>query len=107
MTVPTLDALSLIRKLSAVPRAAEGPGAVVFDADGTLWTCDVGVDVFVDALSHGLLKDTAREALLAEVTKHGLDRDADGELVPLSSFDANALGQHLERAFELGIYPEK
>lgn len=107
MTVATLDTLSLIRKLAAAHRATEGACALVFDADGTLWTCDVGVDAFVDAFERGLLKESVRDALLAEAKEHGLDRATDGERVALDSLDQNALGRHLERAFELGVYAEK
>jgi phosphoserine phosphatase len=111
-TIPALDALALIRQLEPLARGAgqeapggEGaglPGALVFDADGTLWTSDVGIDVFVDALANDLLRDEAREALRREVLAHNLAGDVD-----LDSLDANALGKHLQRAFELGVYAEK
>ncbi len=100
--VPTLDALGVIRRLEALARDTSGAGALVFDADGTLWTCDVGVDVFVDALSRNLLRDEARTALLREVQAHDLAGNVDVE-----ALDANALGKHLQRAFELGVYAEK
>ncbi len=115
-TIPALDALALIRQLEPLARGAqvaggqqaaggEGarmPGALVCDADGTLWTSDVGIDVFVDALANDLLRDEAREALRREVLAHNLAGDVD-----LDSLDANALGKHLQRAFELGVYAEK
>ncbi len=107
MTVPTLDALALITRLKQAQRSAEGPGALVFDADGTLWTCDVGVDVFVDALERNLLREEVLEALLAEVARHGLDRTSDGSPASFDPRDPSSVGRHLERAFELGIYEEK
>lgn len=107
MNLPTLDALALIRLLDPLVRRAERPCALVFDADGTLWSGDVGIDTFTDALAKGLLRDPAREALLAQVLEHGLGTELEERGESPESLDANALGQHLQRAFEQGRYPER
>ncbi len=45
---------------------------LVFDADGTLWTGDVGLDLFVHALESSSFKPEARDALAAEAATLGL-----------------------------------
>ncbi len=101
MTTARIDAPALIRQLDPLARRSGGQGAVVFDADGTLWTYDVGINTFIDALELDLLREAARTALLQEVEKHGL---ADSSSLHA---DANALGRILERAFEEDRYAEK
>jgi phosphatidylglycerophosphatase C len=49
-----------------------GPTGMAFDADGTLWSGDVGEDVFEFAFEHGLLREEAREELARLATKHHL-----------------------------------
>lgn len=108
MTVPSLDALALIRQLEPMARRAKKSCAVVFDADGTLWDGDVGVETFTEALERGLLKEAVREALLGEVREHDLaselELDEEGQA---ESLDVNVLASRLHRAFELGRYPER
>jgi phosphoserine phosphatase len=107
MKRPTVDALGLIRSLEPLARRATGTAALIFDADGTLWTGDVGVDTFTDALEKRLLRDEVRDALIAEIFEHGLASDLELEGRSPEDVDVNLLGQQLHRAFELGRYPEQ
>lgn len=49
---------------------------LVLDADGTLWTGDVGLDLFTRALAEGAFKEVARDALAAEARANGVTLDA-------------------------------
>lgn len=46
-------------------------GALVFDADGTLWRHDVGCQVFEAASAQGAFRESAQERLFAEATRLG------------------------------------
>jgi phosphatidylglycerophosphatase C len=46
-------------------------GALVFDADGTLWRHDVGCQVFEAAAARGAFRDSAQDRLYAEATRLG------------------------------------
>jgi phosphatidylglycerophosphatase C len=62
-----------------------GAGVLAFDADGTLWSGDVGEDVFLHATQHGLLRPAALPALQA------LAREYDIGLFPEANEQARAL----------------
>lgn len=106
-TLPSLDALGLIRRLEELARTTKSPAALVFDADGTLWTGDVGVDVFTQACEQGLLRDEAKRALIAEIVEHGLAGELQLEGRDPEDADVNLLGRELQRALERGAYPEQ
>jgi phosphoserine phosphatase len=62
---------------------AEPGAALLFDADGTLWSDDVGHIAFEYACRHDLLRDAAREGLRREALGAGLspnDRASAAEL---------------------------
>jgi phosphatidylglycerophosphatase C len=61
---------ALVEHLARTKRP--GPTGMAFDADGTLWSGDVGEDVFEFAYEHGLLREEAREELSRLATKHHL-----------------------------------
>ena len=97
MTV-TVDALvdELSRRLGDTD-----PSQVVmaFDGDGTLWSGDVGEDLFRAAMRDEFLIDDALPALLAEAAEHQ---------VPLNgSVGANAVARTLLGAYLAGSYPER
>jgi phosphoserine phosphatase len=54
--------------------AARGPGpaALAFDADGTLWSGDVGEDTFESACRDGILKEEARATLARVAEEQGV-----------------------------------
>lgn len=103
----SVDAWELIRRLERLAADAKGRAAVIFDADGTLWTGDVGSDAFVHAFTEGLLREDARPALLAEVKAHGLGAELELQGTRPEDADANLLAQELQRAFSEGRYPER
>lgn len=75
----------------------EGRGVLAFDADGTLWSGDVGEDVFLHACAHGLLKPDATEALRELAREHHL----------AEVNDANAQARVLFDAYRAGALPER
>lgn len=75
---------------------AEGDGAVIAtDADGTLWSGDVGEDLFEALLAAGGVRAAAQEALVAEAVAFDLPTKGDG----------NALARALYEAFQKARYP--
>ena len=71
--------------------------ALAFDADGTLWSGDVGDDVFRYAVAHGRLREAARAALELQATTRGFDTFP----------DVNATARHLFEAYVDHRYPER
>jgi phosphoserine phosphatase len=86
---------SLLAALEAA-LAEHGPGALAFDADGTLWSGDVGEDVFLYAIEHGLLRVEALPALQALAQAHDIQ----------VSREANAQARLLYDAFRGHTLPE-
>lgn len=74
-------------------------GALVFDADGTLWTHDVGCVVFEAAFNQRALKPEARAMLAEEVLALGI------AVAPAD--DSNDLARKLQEAFLRGDYSPK
>jgi phosphatidylglycerophosphatase C len=96
----TVASAQLIAELSTLLGDAE-PSRVVmaFDGDGTLWSGDVGEDLFRAALLDQFLVEAALPALLAEAEQHR---------VPLNgASDANAVASVLVAAYLAGTYPER
>lgn len=76
----------------------EPSGAVVFDADGTLWKHDVGVMTFTWAIERRLLRPEAAEPLAAFAQSHG---------VPLNGTQAHEIAAALQAAFAARRLPER
>lgn len=74
-------------------------GAVVFDADGTLWRHDVGSVVFNYALQQRVLREDARSELTFAARKHDV-RLAAGA-------DANAVAAEVARAYSAHAFDER
>jgi len=82
------------------PWIAESPGAaVVFDADGTLWSHDVGCMVFDFACENGAFRDEARDSLVRFAEERGIDGSA-----ALTGNDAARL---IQKAFYEGRFTER
>jgi phosphoserine phosphatase len=66
---------ALIARLESMlsKSGAETNPLLVFDGDGTLWSGDVGEEVFEAAVKSGLILDVAAEALRALASAHGFD----------------------------------
>jgi phosphoserine phosphatase len=96
----TVAPAQLIAELSTLLGDAE-PSRVVmaFDGDGTLWSGDVGEDLFRAALRDHFLIEAALPTLLAEAGQHA---------VPLNGArDANTVAGALIAAYLAGKYPER
>lgn len=94
--IVTIDERSLLARLSSLAERA-GRGILAFDGDGTLWSGDVGEDVFNRAVTSALLRPEAREALAREARTHGID----------SGGSASELAARLFAAYLAGGYPER
>lgn len=91
-----LSARELVARLEALHAESEA-AVLAFDGDGTLWSGDVGEDVFHYFTSHGLLRDEAGAALAREATSYGLDARG----------TPTELARRLFQAYLAEIYPER
>jgi len=73
------------------------PNALSFDADGTLWSGDVGEDVFRFAVDHGRLREAARGELERQAKSRGFECFADVNATAQRLFQAYLDGQYAER----------
>jgi len=96
MTGRLVSADELIEELERHLEAST-PCALAFDADGTLWSGDVGDDVFRFAVARGKLRQAARAALEHEANSRGF---------PVFS-DLNETAAHLFDQYVAGRYPER
>jgi len=96
----TITSDQLIAELSTRLGETDPSRAVLaFDGDGTLWSGDVGEDLFRAALRDNFLVEAALPALFAEAEQHQ---------VPLNGArDANAVAGVLVAAYLAGRYPER
>jgi phosphoserine phosphatase len=86
MTVERIDAQGVVERLSRA--RVPGPAGLAFDADGTLWSGDVGEDVFESACENELIRSEAREALEAIARGHGLPVDGTPSALARRLYDA-------------------
>jgi phosphatidylglycerophosphatase C len=94
VTTPVISATQLVSELE---RRLGEPCAIAFDADGTLWSGDVGDDVFRFAVARGRLREPARGALEHEARQRGFETFS----------DVNDTAKHLFDAYVAGRYPER
>lgn len=92
----TCSAEQLIAELEVL-RGSGKPGLLAFDGDGTLWSGDVGEDVFHYAVARELILDAARPRLLAEAGSFAIDPGG----------TPTALAYRLFCAYRNGNYPER
>ncbi len=97
-SIRRIDIASLRDKVAELLTASPG-GALVFDADGTLWSHDVGSTVFEEAYLRGALRPSARRHLLGEARALGLQ--------PKESASVEELAEQLQHAFLNGTYGAK
>lgn len=96
--LPRISANDLVARLEDERARAEARTALAFDADGTLWSGDVGFDLFKAALGHRAFRAAARDALAVEAHGAGLSvGEAD---------DANAIALRLFAAWAAGDYDD-
>lgn len=90
----------LVGELEAMLGGSDPRRAVLaFDGDGTLWSGDVGEDLFHAALGDSFLLEHAQPALLAEAERYAVEL--------AGARDANAVAQRLMAAYLAGQYPER
>jgi phosphoserine phosphatase len=89
--------LSILQRIERERRALGGAEAILaFDADGTLWSGDVGVDLFETLLARSAVREPAHAALVAEAQAFGVPADG----------DATRVAAALYQAFQQERYPE-
>ncbi|HKO49993.1 MAG TPA: HAD family hydrolase [Polyangiaceae bacterium] len=76
---------------------ADRPSALAFDADGTLWSGDVGDDVFRFAVEHGRLREAARAEIDRQARSRGFECFRDVNATAKQLFDAYLAGRFPER----------
>lgn len=86
----------VLARIERAHRASGGAGALAFDADGTLWEGDVGIDIFEAFLAARGARPEAEEALRREAALFGIDAGA----------GAHAAASALYEAFNAELYPE-
>jgi phosphatidylglycerophosphatase C len=96
VTARVVNAEQLIAELEPRLRSDQ-PCALAFDADGTLWSGDVGDDVFRFAVEHHRLREDARPQLERQAVTRGFEFFA----------DLNATAKHLFDEYVAGRYPER
>jgi phosphoserine phosphatase len=93
---PQLPALSIEQVVRNLDEGLARGGALAMDADGTLWSGDVGIDTFTSLLERREVLPSALSALRAEAHRYGLAIES----------DPNEQALRLYEAFERGSYPE-
>jgi len=86
----------LVRELESRLRS-DRPSALAFDADGTLWSGDVGDDVFRFAVEHGRLREAARAGIEQQARSRGFECFTDLNATAKQLFDAYLAGRYPER----------
>jgi len=98
MSSPLLKKNAIRARLAQLLEAHPG-GGVIFDADGTLWSGDVGCMVFDYACAQNAFKKEAQAALADFAAIHGIESTAGS--------DANANAKTLKNAFYNGRLQER
>lgn len=91
----TLSPGELVRELERL--RPPGPAVLCFDGDGTLWSGDVGEDLFELALERELLREPARAALEREAAAAGLSPGPTPSATARALYDAYLAGRYPER----------
>jgi phosphatidylglycerophosphatase C len=95
VTAERVDAQAVILRLERA--RIQGRSGLAFDADGTLWSGDVGEDVFEWACSRELLREESHEALARVATAHALSAEGSPSRIASSLYAAYLAGSLLER----------
>jgi HAD superfamily phosphoserine phosphatase-like hydrolase len=94
---PVLPRISSEEVVARLAAHAPAGAVVAFDADGTLWSGDIGIDTFERMLERRALRTETMPALLREGAAHAVD-------LPNDPTDA---ARAIYRAYERGAYPER
>ena len=93
VTLRTLSPGALVEELERL-RPRDAAAVLCFDGDGTLWTGDVGEDLFNLALERDALREPARQGIEAEAQKYGLPVRATLAQTARGLFDAYLDGSY-------------
>lgn len=96
MQIQTADEV-WARILEAMAAAKEHGGVLATDADGTLWSGDVGDDLFDAFIERGTVHPTALEGMRREARDHGLSDAGSGHEV----------ARRIQAAYQAGSFPEE
>lgn len=96
VTLRTLSPGALVEELERL-RPRDAASILCFDGDGTLWSGDVGEDLFNLALERDALREPARQGIEAEARKYGLSVRATLAQTARGLFDAYLDGSYPER----------
>ena len=103
--VTTDDAVARLEGLLSETGRAPSETLLAFDADGTLWSGDVGIDNFEALLEGGVVLPAAASTLREEATACGLPLAADPTAQARVLYQAYAQGAYSEdRAFRMMAY---
>jgi phosphatidylglycerophosphatase C len=94
--------LTLMERLERALGSGEGAPLLVFDADGTLWSGDVGVDLFSTAIEERLFREAVAPALRHEAEHCGVDASGSPEEIAVRLLAANERGAY-ENARAFGM----
>ena len=83
-------------RIEALADGTGGAGVVATDGDGTLWSGDVGEDLFHAFVEHGDVADPALEAIRREAREHALSDAGTGPDVARRIYAAYVEGQFPE-----------
>jgi phosphoserine phosphatase len=81
---------------AATREGGASAGVVASDGDGTLWSGDVGEDLFHAFIEHGEVAEPALEAMRREARRHGLSDAGGGPDVARRIYDAYLEGRFPE-----------
>jgi phosphatidylglycerophosphatase C len=84
--------LAVVNRISAA-RSARPGGVVAFDADGTLWSGDIGEDFFHVFLAGGRVEPEAVAAMRALAAAHDVRLPEGGAAIAVALFDAYRRGR--------------
>jgi phosphatidylglycerophosphatase C len=88
---------SLVDKLAHIRQSIKNQDVILaFDADGTLWTGDVGNDLFHALVARRAIRNAAHDALVQEASEFGIPHANDTHAVAQALFDAHESGQYPE-----------
>lgn len=96
VVVKTISTRRLLERLAELNESGAS-AALAFDGDGTLWSGDVGEDLFHRLVGQRLLREEALPALRAAAEREGLPADGDANEVARRIFDAYVAGRFPER----------
>jgi phosphatidylglycerophosphatase C len=92
-----ISADSLVEKLAEIHNSLETHDVILaFDADGTLWSGDVGNDLFHALVARRALRNAAHDALAQEAAEFGIASAEDTTDIAQALFDAHETGQYPE-----------